>query len=193
MRFSDDEIAQLLKAWAAISFAFAVALGGGITNRFVQNFVLAALTVGVAFLLHEMAHKFVAQKFGCWAEFRSFDLGLLLAVVMSFTGFIFAAPGAVMIAGLVTTEENGKIAVAGPIINIILALLFLGLGQFVLIPVAGGDLVRTFVAYGYQINAWLALFNLFPFGPLDGTKVLNWSTRVWLLFAGVSAALVFLF
>lgn len=192
MRFSEEEITQLLKAWLAISFAFAVALGGGITSNILQNFILAAFTVGTAFLIHEIAHKIVAQNFGCWAEFRSFDLGLLLAVLMSFTGLIFAAPGAVMIAGPVSTEENGKISAAGPITNIVLALLFLGL-QFLVIPVLGIDFIPALLNYGFAINAWLALFNLLPFGPLDGTKVLAWSQPAWLTLTAIAGGLVFLF
>jgi Zn-dependent protease len=30
------------------------------------------------------------------------------------------------------------------------------------------------------INGWLAIFNLIPFGPLDGMKVMQWNRKVWL-------------
>ncbi len=187
MRFSETEISQLAKAWLAISLAFAI-VWRGMAGLYGLNFgfiyLIAALTVGIAFLLHELAHKFVAQRYGCWAEFRSFDLGLGLAVVMSLLGFVFAAPGAVMIAGMVTREENGRIAAAGPITNLILAAGFYlatltlngsvhpGLGQMYV-------LLRLFLSFGYSINAWLAFFNLIPFGPLDGVKILNWSRSTW--------------
>src|SRR3989344_1536941 len=118
MKFSNLEKKELIKAWLAISIAFGIVLKG--TNLgFIQNFILAALTVGVGFLLHELAHKVVAQRYRCWAEFRAFDQMLILAVLMSFFGFVFAAPGAVFIKGFVTKEKNGKISVAGPITNII--------------------------------------------------------------------------
>ena len=35
-------------------------------------------------------------------------------------GIVFMAPGAVMVAGNITREQNGKIAIAGPISNLIL-------------------------------------------------------------------------
>ena len=55
---------------------------------------------------------------------------LVLAILMSFFGFIFAAPGAVVIkASYIHPSKNGKISLAGPLTNIILALLF-----FALIP-----------------------------------------------------------
>lgn len=188
MRFSEEELNQLLRAWVALSFAFSIAMGGSsLGNSFISTFILSGLTVGLAFLLHELAHKFVAQNLGCWAEFRSFDLGLVLAILMAFSGFVFAAPGAVVIAGLVTSEENGKIAVAGPIVNLILAALFILTKQFS--PALG---LSVLFSYGFRINAWLAFFNLLPFWQLDGLKVLNWSREVWFLMISIAGVLVFL-
>tara|TARA_Y100000310_G_scaffold344775_1_gene459418 strand:+ start:4146 stop:4706 length:561 start_codon:yes stop_codon:yes gene_type:complete len=169
MRFSNLEKTELLKAWIAISIAFAIVLRG--TNLgFLQNFILSALTVGVGFLLHELAHKIVAQKYGCWAEFRSFDSMLLLAIGMSFLGFVFAAPGAVFIKGNVTTEKNGKISIAGPITNIILAVLF-----FILLQFFNTGYLNLISTYGFRINSWLALFNMIPIWNFDGSKVLRWN------------------
>lgn len=192
MRFSDTEITQLLKAWAAISFAFAISLGG-LGADFGWSFLMAGLTVGIAFLLHELAHKFMAQKYGCWAEFRSFDLGLVLAIGMALLtngGFIFAAPGAVMISGLVTTEENGKIAAIGPVTNIVLAILFFVIGNLAVANGLSLWLVK-FASYGFAVNSWLAVFNLIPLGPLDGVKVMNWSRPIWLLLLGIAGFMTF--
>jgi len=55
--------------------------------------LIIALGVGTGFILHEMAHKFVALHFGYLAEYQANMTGLFLAVVLSFVGFIFAAPG----------------------------------------------------------------------------------------------------
>ena len=52
--------------------------------------------------------------------------GLILAIVTAAFGFVFAAPGAVYIQGeYISKEENGKISIAGPLINIGLAILFM--------------------------------------------------------------------
>ncbi|MCA9397607.1 hypothetical protein KC573_02155 [candidate division WWE3 bacterium] len=191
MRFSEEEISQLIKAWAAISLAFTLArlsnigAGFGSMNMMLELFLVSVFTVGLAFLLHELAHKFVAQRYGCWAEFRSFDMGLLLAVLMSLTGFIFAAPGAVMISGVVSTSERGKIAAAGPITNIILAALYWAISAFV--PMTG--LLGILVLQGMTINAWLSIFNLIPFWNLDGLKIVQWNMGVWALLMVTSIAL----
>lgn len=194
IKFSEKELIHLLYAWAAISFAFAMILGGGVDSLagtgFLYYITLSGITVGVAFLIHELAHKVVAQKYGCWAEFRKYDFGLILAVLMSFYGFVFAAPGAVMIKGGVSDEENGKIAAAGPVINIILAILFFVLSVLINADTAS-SLIYEIVNYGFLINAWLALFNLIPFSVFDGAKIVSWSKPVWIILVIISGFLTF--
>ena len=87
IKFSKIEIQDLTKAWAAISVAFAIVLSGGLFGAdFFLNILLSAITVGTGFLFHELGHKFVAQKYGCWAEFRADNYMLLLALATSFLG-----------------------------------------------------------------------------------------------------------
>ena len=174
-RFSTEEIQQLFKAWIAISFAFALIFRKQLFwlgNPF-SLFLFSAVTVGLSFLLHEIGHKLVAQKYGCWAEFRSFDWGLILAILSALGGgIVFAAPGAVFIIGSPSLEESGKISSAGIVVNLILAFVF-----FFLIILG---LENAFLLVGQKINAWLALFNLLPFAFLDGEKIWRWNKFVWL-------------
>lgn len=199
MRFSNLEIRDLVKAWIAISLAVTIAILGFDSLQasglplLIRGFVIYAFTVGFAFLAHEiLGHKFVAQRRGLSAEFRADDLFLLLAVLTSFTGFVFVAPGAVMISGVTRIETFGKIAAAGPLVNIILALIFgfaARAGLEIVIPISLGQGIDL-VSQSYRINAWLALFNLIPLGILDGSKVFAWNRGVWLVLAGVSAFLL---
>ena len=191
--FSEQELNDLLWAWAAITLAFAIVLTvREIGLGFTENLIVTGVTVGVAFLLHELAHKVVAQKYGCWAEFRKFNFGLILAVGMSFMGFIIAAPGAVMVSGFISKEQNGKVAAAGPLVNIVLAILFFGVGS--LLPqliVSVPALLSHIIFYGFFINAWLALFNMIPVPPLDGSKIIAWSLPVWIGIVAVAGYMVF--
>lgn len=198
MRFSGEEIRDLLKAWAAISLAVSVAFLGRDSIQavgaplLIRGFIIYAATFGFAFLAHEvLGHKFAAQKKGLFAEFRADDFFLVLAVILSFTGFVFAAPGATVISGVTRIQTYGRIAAAGPVVNIILALIF-GLlaraGVELFVPLYLGKGIEL-VNQSYQFNAWLALFNLLPLGVLDGAKVLAWDKRVWILLTGVSALL----
>lgn len=176
MKFSKVEITDLVKAWIAISIAFGIVLRSG---NFLNSFLLAGITVGVGFLLHELAHKMVAQHYGYWAEFRSYDKMLLLAIVFSFFGFVLAAPGAVVFKGSrYAIDKVGKIGVAGPVTNIVLAL------GFLFVPGILGE-------YGFRINSWLALFNMIPVGFFDGAKVFKWNKIVYAIVTIVAFVLTF--
>lgn len=102
-------------------------------------------------------------------------MGLVLALVTSLMGFIFAAPGATYISGAnISKEENGKISLAGPLINVCIAALFV---PFLF---SGYGFLRDLGSLGVPINVFLGLFNLLPLGPLDGAKVFRWDLRIWL-------------
>ena len=189
MKFSQIEKEHLLKAWVAISFAFAVLNTSIFSQTFIVFFIISLVTVGLGFLLHELAHKLVAQKYGCWAEFRADDRMLIFAIIGAmFFGFVFAAPGAVWIRGHVTKKKNGIISLAGPVTNIVLALIFLSLNLF-LIPTG---ILSIIVTYGLQINAFIALFNLLPFMNFDGAKILRWNKVAYIGTAIVAGLLVIL-
>ena len=185
---SEIEIKDLIKAWIAISIAFAILIGGTIFSiKFYYSFIIASLTVGIGFLFHELGHKLVAQRYGCFAEFRAFNQMLILAILMSFFGFVLAAPGAVMISGPVGRRRNGKISLAGPAVNLVLAILFLG---FLLSNPAG--IIKTIAFYGFLVNTWLALFNMIPFGNFDGAKILRWNKFVYGIFVFIVLVLMFM-
>jgi Zn-dependent protease len=106
-----------------------------------------------------------------------FPQGLLLALVFGvFFGIVFAAPGAVQIYGNPGKKEYGHISLAGPVTNIVISSVFL-----ILALVSTGMLASASFFIGY-INIFLALFNLLPFGPLDGKKVMSWRFDIWIIF-----------
>lgn len=178
VKFENRELRDLLVAWLALGVAFAIFFGGGGTGILSGGdplglLVVSLLTAGVGFLLHEVAHKVVAIKFGQIAFFRA-DYGMLfLAIVTALAGFLFAAPGAVHHRGRLTPRENGLISLAGPATNVALGLLFLPL---VFLP---GGLASDVGIYGTLVNFFLAAFNMLPFGPLDGKTVRKWSNGVF--------------
>ncbi len=194
LKTSKTEILHLMMAWIVISFAFAVLLNNGkFDSAFGKVFLAATFSVGIGFLLHELAHKIIAQRYGFFAEFRADFMMLLIAVAFSFFGFILAAPGAVFIKGNITKEKNGKISLAGPLTNIVLSLIFLGL--FLALRPENFFLNLT-LKYGMLINAWLAAFNMIPIWNFDGRKILKWNKvayAITLISAIVLAFISYLF
>lgn len=185
---------DLLIAWLALSAAFTVAMIG--TSRLIptlilEMFLISMITAGVAFIVHEMAHKFTAMRYGYWAEFQMNPTMLVVAVaVAALAKVVFAAPGATMIYGSqISEEENGKISLAGPLSNLLLLI------PFLLLLLAGINMGIFEVALvgimGVRINAMIAAFNLLPLGPLDGAKILPWNTPVYIAVVLIAFAVLF--
>jgi len=214
--FSKEEKAHLRQAMGAFTLALGFMSVGGISGLWALGLSKWTITllltmpvmfvaIGPAFLLHEIGHKLVAKKNGCWAEFRADPKGLQMGIFLALLlGFLFMAPGAVMVAGLVTRRQNGHIAVAGPLTNLGLFLIgiplwgiILGLlGAFENLPnettsqliggnyLLDGSLVWQAMlidvgVYWLGANLFLGLFNMLPFGPLDGLKVKDWNENVF--------------
>ena len=211
-RITRREGRDLFLAWMAISVSFAIIkiapygiLGFNVQVTPIQGIIffgIALVTVGIGFILHEMAHKFAAIHYGYWAEFRKDDVMLLIAVVMAaLVGFVFAAPGATVIYTSgedgrgISRKENGIISAAGPAVNLLLcipfAALFLFAGGLSAPTTAGNAHLMAIGLAGIQINAMIATFNLLPVSILDGNKVLAWSLPVFIVLIVTSVAIFF--
>ena len=134
-----------------------------------------------AFLVHELAHKFLAQAYGSWAEFRAQTYGLIVTAIsaLPIMPFKFIAPGAVMI-GLSDKNKFGRVALIGPLTNLVMGFGFLFLTYYY-------NSFSPYFAVGSSFNGWIAMFNLMPFGGLDGQKIFDWNKLVWI--AVMSAAM----
>jgi Zn-dependent protease len=182
------EIIDLTVSWLTISAAFAFVFSGGLGGllnfgKFFIIFPISTIAVGTGFIFHELAHRQVAIKFGAHAEYRAWNIGLVFALLSAFMGFIFAAPGAVYIYGPhITRKQNGIISLAGPATNIAVAITFLLLSLFL----KGSNFIDLIIMLGARINFFLAMFNLIPFGPLDGRKVFIWSPQIWGAFFAIA-------
>jgi len=129
-----------------------------------------AIVFSSIFILHEIAHKAVAQYYGLWAEFRLNTLGAMITLFSIFTPIKLVSPGAVVVVGEAHRETLGKTALAGPLTNIGLSILFF---LWFIFSKSKPALI------GAVYSPWIALFNLIPFGVFDGAKILWWNKKVW--------------
>jgi len=150
------------------------------TGSSILNLAILSIAFTLSFLLHEIAHKFSAQYFNLWAEFRLTMQGALITLASMFLPFKIISPGAVMVAGSGTMETVGKMAISGPVTNIIIS-------TVCIIIAAVGQNLFLIVAF---INALLAGFNLIPFGILDGMKVFRWNKTIWAVTFAAAIALI---
>jgi Zn-dependent protease len=172
---SRQELIQIAISVTVITAAFTIVLMGSTPWYFA--FGVAATVSLTGFLLHELGHKFMAQRYGAWAEYRMYPTGLFMALLFSFLGFLFAAPGAVYIQGRISKKQNGLISLAGPATNILFGTSFIIL--WLAFP-SEGMWSAAFNWIGF-LSLFLAGFNLIPLGPLDGKKVFSWSPTAWAL------------
>lgn len=192
-RFSRRELIEIGISVLALSIAFTIVLTRGSwgDEGFIFNslifYGLCLVLVTLSFVPHELGHKFLAQKYGAWSEYRMSGRGLIFSIMISFLGFLIAAPGAVYINGRIDEKQNGKISAAGPVVNILIS----AIAIIFLLYVTGTWTVNLFYILAY-LNAMLAVFNLIPIPPLDGSKVIKWSIPVWITMIA-AGALEFLF
>jgi len=141
--------------------------------------LIPALVFSLSF--HEFSHAWMAYRLGDSTAARMGRLTLnpmshldpIGSLALIFMGFGWAKPVPVDTRYLKNPRKDMvKVAAAGPISNIILAII----GALVLRILFGTDLlsnsVKTFFIIFMQINITLAVFNLLPVPPLDGSQIL---------------------
>lgn len=185
INYTKSELRDLVIAFIIITIAFTISNVGLDTHAFISILPIIMVGVGLGFIFRELGQKFIAMKYGYQAEFKAWPIGLLIAIVSSFFGLVFAFPGEVKVyADNLSDEIIGRIAVAGPMANMVLALISLVIAVLTS-PLKSQSIILEliFLIFGvaYSVNSFLAAFNLLPFYTLDGIKVMKWNVGVWIV------------
>ena len=159
-RFSGEELRDIFVSIVVLSIAFLILYRNntimacleyhlGETGRWAGLFAICFMLVVFSFLLHEFGHKFVAQKYGMWSEFRLYPIGLILTLVTSAIGI-----------AAVMTMNNSPYFLDDPMFLAIMVFLMLAslnsfLAVFNLIPMGpldGGKILA------WNKVVWIAMF-----------------------------------
>jgi Zn-dependent protease len=172
LRFSKTEILHL-----AIATALVAAVGMSL-YRFQFRWDFLAIFIS-AFLIHELGHKFLAQFYRAWAEFRVLFYGAVVTAIsaLPFFPFKFIAPGAVMISGNLSVARSGRVSLIGPLTNLAMGTGFL----CIYLILAAIDSASPILLVGVRFNGFIGFFNMIPFMGLDGQKIFGWNKIIWLL------------
>jgi Zn-dependent protease len=172
LRFSRVEILHLVLA------TLLVAAVGMSLYRFQFRWDFLAIFIS-AFVIHELGHKFLAQFYRAWAEFRMLFYGAVITAIsaLPFFPFKFIAPGAVMISGNLSVARYGMVSLIGPLTNLAMGTAFL----CVYLILAAIDSANPILLVGVRFNGFIGFFNMIPFMGLDGQKIFGWNKIIWVL------------
>jgi Zn-dependent protease len=158
-------------------------------DEIIRNIAVFALPVLFAITLHEAAHAYAARYFGdntAYAQGRMtlnplshVDLfgTIIIPIALYLTsGFVFgyAKPVPVQFGNLRNPKRDmAWVALAGPLANFIMALLWLILAVVLVATNVGEEFPHKVAQAGIVTNLLIFAFNLFPLPPLDGGRVLT--------------------
>lgn len=143
----------------------------------------ALFSAAIAFLIHLSAQKIMAGRLACSAFYRLWLPGLVVSMLLMVVGIKpILLIGAVSLSAYkfgrfgykgrqMTMTEIGWIGVVGPAANIVMAYLF---------KIYAASTGSSLLYYMAMVNGLMALFNLVPIKPLDGSKVVLWNPMLWI-------------
>ncbi|MGM9670362.1 MAG: site-2 protease family protein [Oscillospiraceae bacterium] len=153
----------------------------GLDWSYLTNILLSVVPALICITFHEVSHGYVAYRLGDTTAkdagrltlnpLKHLDvLGLLMMVVFRFG---WAKPVPVNMYRFQNPKRGMAItALAGPVSNVLLAIVFLFLYGVLFLPLKGGGIVLQMIYLTAYISIAFAIFNIIPISPLDGSKVL---------------------
>ncbi len=178
--FSAREMAVIFYTSVFLGLAFMI------TNRIdlgsAADWLIYVFVAGLAVILHDLTHRYMAWRYGVITEYKFWFLG---TIIMFFTailfGVVYSSPSRLGInnAGSLTKKQQAIIYGSGPLMSFAVFAVFLSL-----VPL-GGQLA-TIGFLGASMNLLTATYAMMPFEPMDGRKVYNWKKLLWgVPFAGL--------
>ena len=133
------------------------------------SFWMASIITAPAIILHELAHKFTAIAMGFGAQFFAHYFFLAIGVILRLvhSPIIFFVPGFVVPIGSPSSGQMAVIAVAGPLVNLVL---FFGSWAWLKYGKVKTQKLAMILYMTRAINLILFILNMLPIPPFDGFR-----------------------
>jgi len=172
---SAAEILVLEAAVIMVAVAFLLADRAALTLQMVLIYILVG---AVSVILHDFAHRYFARRYGHETDIQFWGLG---TVIMFLTAWLYGNAFAQSYRNVIERDENaeenrelGIEMVAGPVISIILMLVFLFMVPFGGVWAIAGGL-------GFTINLITVVYSLMPISTMDGSAIWKWNRALYLV------------
>jgi PKD repeat protein len=170
---SASEVIVIEAAVLMVALAFLLADRAELTLEMVLIYIVVG---AISVILHDFAHRYYATTHGHDADTQFWGLG---TAIMFLTAWLYGNAFAASYRNLVKRgnedepREMGIEMVAGPVVSIILMIVFLAMvGMGGVWEVAGG--------IGFSINLVTAVYSLMPIETMDGKAIWHWNRGIYL-------------
>lgn len=176
-----------------VIFFTSVFLGAAfmITNKIdlsnLSLWLVYILVAGVAVILHDLAHRYVAWRYGVTTEYKFWFLGTIIMFITAiFFHVVYSSPSRLAINDpeKLTVKQQAIVYGSGPVVSLIVFVAFLALVPF-------GGFAATVGLLGATMNLLTAVYALMPLEPMDGRKIYKWNKGIWLVLFVPMLALYF--
>ncbi|MBW2964550.1 hypothetical protein KY363_03750 [Candidatus Woesearchaeota archaeon] len=153
------------------------------------NLLISIVLVAIAMLVHEATHRVIALWLGYRTQFKAWITGLVIGLVVAFVSngtLVFLAPGQLVFTHLpihrlgkgyyeLTYKHLGWVAMSGSIANMLFAVLL----KIVYVATGIGVVQKLMM-----INIWIAIFDMLPIPPYNGSRTFFGSRYVYVFILG---------
>ncbi|MBW2973247.1 hypothetical protein KY346_02560 [Candidatus Woesearchaeota archaeon] len=163
----------------------------------IKSLVLALIIVAISVFIHHAVQRLAALYLGYRPESRIWWLGILIGIVVLIfsNGRLMIFAGSYFMIHMLTAQRLGKhrygpsitslgyVAMLGPLANV----LFAGLLKMLNYGI-GSAFLESMIGFNFM----LAIYNVLPFPPLDGSKMFFGSRLAYAFFLGMIASFLVL-
>jgi len=196
--FTKTELTQYIILTLVLAFIYSFKQWGETTFNFwfgFWNLLIAIILVGITVFIHHAGQRITGIQKGFKVEQKNSWPLLILGLAICFitNGNVrFLAGSGTSIKHLpqhrigafryaTRLSEIGQIMLAGPLFNVLFAIIIAGFGWALIIPPGIAQML-------FSLNLWFAVCNLLPIPPLDGVHLFFWSRFIYVfVFTSITA------